>query len=110
MLKIEGLGKKKIRIYETYKNKVMPHGSHIYAKLYDMEKAKMCAKSKSYHSLPHWKFVLRCCSQCPSINIPVQETDVKHPNPNPSISFHIYHMIARCKKHGRLTLTDKKKF
>ena len=31
------------RIYETYTNTVIPHGHHIYAKSYDMAKAKMCA-------------------------------------------------------------------
>ena len=31
MLKSEGMGKKKICIYETYKNTVMPLGRHIYA-------------------------------------------------------------------------------
>ena len=49
-----------------------------------------------------------CCAQCPSINIPYQKIDNKHPNPSPSISFHIYHLIASCKKHGRITLTNKK--
>ena len=73
-----------------------------------MAKAKMCANSHSHHVLPHWKCVLRCCAQCPSINIPDQETDDKHPNPSPSIRFHIYHLIARCKKHGRLPLSNKK--
>ena len=86
----------------------MPHGRHIYAKAYDMAKETMCAYSQSDHALPHWKCVLRCCAQCPSINIPDQETDDKHPNPSPSIRFHIYHLIARCTKHGRLPLTDKK--
>ena len=33
MLKIEGLVKKKIRIYGTYKNTVMPHGRNISAVL-----------------------------------------------------------------------------
>ena len=42
MLKTEGLGEKKIYIYKTYKNTAIPHGSHIYAKLYDMAKAKIC--------------------------------------------------------------------
>ena len=49
MLKTEGLVKKKIRIYETYKNTVMPHGRHIYAKESDMEKAKMCSYNQSDH-------------------------------------------------------------
>ena len=68
----------------------------------------MCTNSQSDHALPHWKYVLRCCDQCPSTNIPDQETDDNHPNPSPSISFHIYHLISCSTKHGRLTLSDKK--
>ena len=86
----------------------MPHGHRIYAKAYDTAKEKMCAYSQSDHALPHWKCVLRCCTQCTSINLPDQETYDKHPNTSPSIRFQIYHLIGRCKKHGRLTLTDKK--
>ena len=108
ILKTEGLGKEQIRIYETYKNTVMTQGRHIYANAYDMAKATMCEYSQSDHVLPHYKCVLRCYAQCPGINIPDQEADYKHPNPNPSIRFQIYHLIASCKKHGRLTLTDKK--
>ena len=44
---------KENRIYETYKNAVMPHGRHIYAKAFDMAKATMCANSHSDHALPH---------------------------------------------------------
>ena len=51
---------------------------------------------------------MRCCDQCPSINITDQETDDKNPNPSPSISFHIYYLIERCTKHGGLMLTDNK--
>ena len=40
MLKTEGLGKKQIRIYETYNNTVMPHGRYIYANAYDTAKEK----------------------------------------------------------------------
>ena len=36
-------------VYETYKNTVMPHWRHIYAKSYDMAKAKMCDNSQSDH-------------------------------------------------------------
>ena len=36
--KTEGLGKKKIRKYDTYKNTVIPDGRRIYAKAYDMER------------------------------------------------------------------------
>ena len=85
----------------------MPHGRHIYAKSYDMEKTTMCAYSNSDHALPHWKYVLRCCAKCPSINLPYQETDDNYPDTSPSIRFLIHHLIARCTKHGRLLLTDK---
>ena len=101
-------GKKQICIYETYKNTVMPHERYIYAKAYDMVKAKICANSQSDHALPHWKCVLRCFPQCTSINIPDQEIYDKHTNPSPSICFNIYHLISPCKKHGRLSLTEKK--
>ena len=53
----------------------MPNGRHIYAKVSDIEKAKMCAYNQSDHALPHWKFVLRFCSDCPCINLTDQETD-----------------------------------
>ena len=86
----------------------MPHGRHIYAKAYYISKATICAFPQSYHALPHWKCVLRCFDKCPSINLPDQETDDHYPDTSTSIRFHIYHLIARCAKHGRLTLTDKK--
>ena len=85
----------------------MPHGHHIYAKEYDMSNPKICAYSQSDHALPNCKCVLRCCAKCPSINITDQETDDQYPDTSPSISFHIYHLIARCTKHGRLPLTGK---
>ena len=70
ILKTEDLGKKQIRIYETYKNTVIPHGLHIYAKAYDTERETMCEYSQSDHALPHWKYVLQCCAQCAIINLP----------------------------------------
>ena len=83
--KIEGMGKKQICIYETYKNTVMPNGRHIYSKAYDMARATMCAYSQSDHVIPKLKCILRCCSQYPSINIPDQKTYDNNPNPSPSI-------------------------
>ena len=70
-------GEKAHHIYTTYKNTVMPHGRHIYAKASDMENATMCAYPHSDHAIPHWKCVLRCCAECPCINIPDRETDNK---------------------------------
>ena len=84
----------------------MPHESHISTKAYDMAKAKMCAYSQSDHALSYRKYALRCCAQCPIINIPDQEIDDNHPNPSPSNRFQIYPLIVRCKKYSRLLLTD----
>ena len=70
-------GEKAHQIYTTYKNTVIPHGSHIYATASDMENATMCTYPQSEHALPHWKYVLRCCNDCPCINITDQETNKK---------------------------------
>ena len=88
----------------------MPYRRRIYAKAYDMTKSTMCAYSQSDYVLPHWKCLLRCYAKRPSINIPDQEIDDKHPNPSPSILFRIYHLIAHCTKHVSLPLSDNKIF
>ena len=95
-------------IYETYKNIVMPHGRHIYAKSPDMEKSTMRTYPQYYHALPSWKCVLRFCDDCPCINLPGQETDNGYSETTPSIEFHIYHIIVCCTAHGRIPLKDKK--
>ena len=60
--------------------------------------------------LPHWKHVLRCCVIFPCINLLDQETDNQYSDTTPSIGFHIYHIIAGCTVHGRITLKDKTVF
>ena len=52
-------GEKAHHLYTTYKNTLMPHGRHIYAKAYDMTNATMCTNPRSDHALPHLKCVLR---------------------------------------------------
>ena len=52
-------GEKLNRIYETYKNTVVPHGRHIYSKASDMEKAAMCTYTQSDYALPRCKCVLQ---------------------------------------------------
>ena len=76
-------GNKAHHIYTTYKNTVMPHESHIYAKASDMENATMCAYTHSDNALPHCKCVLRCCSECPCISITDQETNKKMKKQHP---------------------------
>ena len=73
-----------------------------------MAHATMCKYPQYDHELTHWKFVLRCCAECPCINITDQETDNQYSETTPSIRFHIYHIIGSCTDHGRITLKDKK--
>ena len=72
-----------------------------------MENDTVCTYLQSDHAFPYWEFVLRCCAECPNINIPDQETNKKHELKTPSIRFHIYHIIGGCAIHGRLSLKDK---
>ena len=97
-------GEKSHHIYETYKNSVMPYGCHIYAKSSDMSKAKMYTYPNSDHALPHWKCVLRCCTDYPCINIPDQEIYIRYSETTPSIRFQIYHIIGRCNAYGIIPL------
>ena len=80
-------GEKAHHIYETYKNIVMPHGCHIYAKASYMEKSIMCTYPQSDHALPRWKCVLRCCADCPRNNIPDQETTKNTKKQHPQLGF-----------------------
>ena len=86
----------------------MPHGRHIYAKASDTEKAKMCTYPQSDHAPSHWKCVLRCCEDCPCINIPDQKTDKKHEEKTPSIRLQIYHIIGRYTALGIIPLEENK--
>ena len=88
----------------------MTHGRHIYSTSAYMDMAIMCAYPPSQHILPHLKCVLRCCSNCPRIYIPHQESGRNYFNAYPSIRFHIYHLIAQCTFHGRLPLDEKNFF
>ena len=91
-------------MYKTYKNTVIPHGHHIYAKTYDMEKANIYAYPHSDHTLPHCTFVLRCCTKFPCVNLPSKETYDQYSKTTPSISFHIYYLISCFTKNGRILL------
>ena len=103
-------GEKAHHIYETYKNTLIPHEHHIYARLSYMEKTKLCTYPQSGCAFPHWKCVLRFCSKWPCINLPDQEIDNQYSEITSSIRFHIYHIIGRCNHHDRIPLKDKKIF
>ena len=72
MFKVEGMVKKHI-IYMKYKNTVMPHGRHIYAKESDIANDTMCTYPQYDHALLHWNCVLRCYAEFTHINLPDQE-------------------------------------
>ena len=65
----------------------MPHVSHIYATASDLANATMFTYPQSEHALPHWKRLLRCCADCPCINIPDQEKAKKHEETTPQLGF-----------------------
>ena len=66
-------GKNSNRLFETYKNSIMPYGHHIYATAVYMEMATMFTYPQSHHVLPHCKCVLRCCYNFSFIDLPYQE-------------------------------------
>ena len=45
------------------------------------------------NALTNCEFVLRCCAECPHINILDQERNKKHKETTPYILFQIYHNI-----------------
>ena len=65
----------------------MPHGRHIYAKEPDTANATICTNPHSDHALPLWKCVLRCCADCPCINLPDQETTKKTKKQHSQLDF-----------------------
>ena len=65
----------------------MPHGCHIFSKGADMSQATMCTYPQSDHALTHWKYVFRCCANCPCMNFPGQETTKKMNKQHPQLGF-----------------------
>ena len=61
----------------------MSHGRHLYAKTSDIPKATMCAYPQSDDTLTNWKFFMRCCAKCPSVNLLDQETDDQYSDTSP---------------------------
>ena len=67
-----------------------------------MARATNFAYPQSDYALPNWKCELRCCSRCPSVNTPDQQTDYQYSDTRRSIQFQIYHIIVHCPTHERL--------
>ena len=84
---IRSSSEKAHHIYTAYKNTVMPHGRHIYAKASDIDNSTMCTNPHSDNALPHLKCVLRCCADCPCINLPDQEKNKNTNKQHPQLGF-----------------------
>ena len=78
----------------------MPHGRNIYATLADMAMVTMCEYPPPQHKWTHCKCVLHFCSNFPHIYLSDQESDNHYSNAYLLISFHIYHLIAKCTVNG----------
>ena len=65
----------------------MPHGRHIYDKSSDMAKDTMRTYPQSDHALPHCKYVLQWCANCPCISLTDQETDKNMKKQHPQLGF-----------------------
>ena len=88
-------------VFETSKNSVMPHRKNMFKTAYDIAMATMCAYPPSKYSLPHSKYVLRCCEQCPCIDLPSPESDQYSADVSPKIRFQVYHLIKCCTLYVR---------
>ena len=67
----------------------------------------MCAYPDASIKLPHWKCVLRCCANCPTLVIPDEESNPHYETSR--IKFHVYQDMTKCSLHGSRPLTEVKK-
>ena len=65
----------------------MPHGRHIYSKASDMANDTMCTYPQPDYALPRWKCVLRCCADCPCINLTERKKNMKKKHPQLGFTF-----------------------
>ena len=65
----------------------MPHGRHNFNKAFDMANATMCTYPQSDHAPTHRKCVVRCCAECPHINLPDHETNKNTKKKHPQLGF-----------------------
>ena len=65
-------GETKDHIIETHSNDVVMNGSHIKKTSTDTIMETMFNFPYDIHNITHWKYVLRCCSKCTRLYIPVE--------------------------------------
>ena len=71
-------------LFEAFKSYIVPRVNYMFKIASDMAMAKMCAYPSFKYSLPHWKYVMRCCAKCPCIDLPNPESDQHNPNVSPT--------------------------
>ena len=80
----------------------------MFQTVYEMAMATICAFLSSKYALPHWKFVLRCCAQCPQIDIPSTEADQNNLDLSRTKSLHVYKHIASFTMQYRSPFNERK--
>ena len=85
----------------------MPYGCHIYITSVYMDISTMCDFPSDKHALPHWKYVLRCCSTCPGIATHNKEYHNTTKTICPTIRFFVLKVVSRCTVNGKLSFEEK---
>ena len=80
---------------------------HIYITESEMGIDTICDFPSNKHAFTHWKFVLRCCSRCPSIFNINQELHNTNKSMCLSTYFYVYKVVSRSKGHGKITFEEK---
>ena len=71
--------------YESYHDQIMIEGEHKYPKVRQAAYSMMCQCPNTEDNLPHWKYVLGCCNECPGLVNPAEK--VRNRQDLPLISF-----------------------
>ena len=88
-------------ILETSINTMMLHCSHTHKASTNMAIDNICPCPSVKHDLIHWKCIVQCWSNCPSLVIPGQLMNREETNMCPKIRFHVYILVSWCTVHGR---------
>ena len=95
-------------IFETYNNAVVNHGCHIYNTAADMAMEKMSPCTYENHGIPQCKCVLCCFEKCPSIFLPIKESNKGTTNMCTTIRFHVYCNVLSCTVHRKSPYHEQK--
>ena len=77
------------RIYDIYKNSVIPHVCYIYKTSSGMYISTLRDFTSDKHALTHWKYLLGSCSKYTILVTPNQELNNKTQTMCPKIQFYV---------------------